>query len=486
MGKFSRSAAVALAVTVCGTGTLQNAVANGDTRTLTFVHAHTGERGSFTFKKDGRYDTEVLKKLNWLLRDWRRDEPTEMDPHLFDVLWEVYRDVDASQPINVLGGYRSPATNSMLRSRSKGVAEFSQHMRGKAMDFFIPGVNLSELREAGLKLQRGGVGFYPSSHFVHMDTGSVRMWPRMSYAELARVFPDGKTVLVPSNGKPLPGYQQAVAELEARGSGTSVEVAEAPSGMKGIRNFFASLFKPAAEETDAGEEEGARPERETRTQVASAAPARSAPAPVQAAAVPLPQSQPAKPVVTALAARPLPAARPAELAAAAMVTAQAVNAPLAPLPLKRPETPVQQMASLQAPGVPLPPLITRGTSAAQAESNHSVLGYAAVGDVAGAMPMNAGMAAAPQPKLRTAGRTSEIPFGPVFRTSTMSGEAYMRMPEGRVFTAFMTAPREVVASGFGGDPNNGLSASSFSGEAIATLPTYVFPAPTVRLTQRLQ
>ncbi len=145
--RTARSLSVAATLFLCGTGTLQNAVANGDTRTLTFTNPHTGEAGSFTFKKDGRYDPEVLKQLNWLARDWRKDEPIEMDPHLFDLLWEVYREVGATAPITLLCGYRSPSTNAMLRSRSKAVAETSQHMRGRAMDFYIPGVRLAELRE---------------------------------------------------------------------------------------------------------------------------------------------------------------------------------------------------------------------------------------------------------------------------------------------------------------------------------------------------
>src|SRR4029077_10938467 len=91
----------------------------------------------------------------------------------------------------VVCGYRSPATNAMLRRRSSGVAQFSQHMNGNAIDFFIPGIPLETLREAGLRSQRGGVGIYPSTGFVHMDTGSVRHWPRMPEAQLASVLQKG-------------------------------------------------------------------------------------------------------------------------------------------------------------------------------------------------------------------------------------------------------------------------------------------------------
>jgi uncharacterized protein YcbK (DUF882 family) len=206
-----------------GARALQNAVAEGDTRTISLHHIHTDEDITITFKRDGRYDDAALEKLNWFLRDWRKAEQTKMDPHLIDLVWEVQREAGNKAPIWVVCGYRSPATNAMLRHRSAGVARFSQHMLGRAMDFYIPGVDLEHLREIGLRLARGGVGFYPTSGspFVHMDTGSVRMWPRMSHEQLVRVFPDGKTVQIPSDGKPLPGYALALAEIQQRGNNPS-------------------------------------------------------------------------------------------------------------------------------------------------------------------------------------------------------------------------------------------------------------------------
>jgi uncharacterized protein YcbK (DUF882 family) len=206
-----------------GARALQNAVAEGDTRTISLHHIHTDEDITITFKRDGRYDDAALEKLNWFLRDWRKAEQTKMDPHLIDLVWEVQREAGNKAPIWVVCGYRSPATNAMLRHRSAGVARFSQHMLGRAMDFYIPGVDLEHLREIGLRLARGGVGFYPTSGspFVHMDTGSVRMWPRMSHEQLVRVFPDGKTVQIPSDGKPLQGYALALAEIQQRGNNPS-------------------------------------------------------------------------------------------------------------------------------------------------------------------------------------------------------------------------------------------------------------------------
>jgi uncharacterized protein YcbK (DUF882 family) len=250
-----------------GSRALQNAVAEGDTRTISLHHIHTDEDITITFKRDGRYDDAALEKLNWFLRDWRKGEATKMDPHLIDLVWEVQREAGNKAPIWVVCGYRSPATNAMLRHRSSGVARFSQHMLGRAMDFYIPGVPLDEIRAMGLRLARGGVGFYPTSGspFVHMDTGSVRMWPRMTREQLVRVFPDGKTVQIPTDGKPLQGYALALAEIRQRGndpsensvdaarnSGVDVGAMVASEDHRGI-NPIAKLFglRKGEEEDDA-------------------------------------------------------------------------------------------------------------------------------------------------------------------------------------------------------------------------------------------
>jgi uncharacterized protein YcbK (DUF882 family) len=217
------SCALALLFLLCGSRMLQNAIAEGDTRTISLHHIHTGEDITVTFKRDGRYDEAALEKLNWFLRDWRRQEEIRMDPHLIDLVWEVHRESGSQEPIWVVCGYRSPETNAMLRRRSGGVARFSQHMLGHALDFYIPGVALEQLRIIGLRLQRGGVGFYPTSGspFVHMDTGGVRHWPRMTREQLVRVFPDGRTVHIPSDGRPLAGYALALADIRKRGANPS-------------------------------------------------------------------------------------------------------------------------------------------------------------------------------------------------------------------------------------------------------------------------
>lgn len=247
----------------------ETAVANGDTRTIHLYHAHTHESISATYLVNGQYDTNVLQQLNWFLRDWRRDEPTNMDPRLFDVVWEAYRHAGAGdQVVNVVSAYRSPETNAMLRARSRAVAKYSQHMLGKAMDTTMPGMPMSQIREIGMRMQRGGVGYYPNAGtpFVHLDVGNVRHWPRMTYDELARLFPDGKTVHLPTNNQPLARYEEARAEIEARGNGAYVV---APR--RSVGNFFAMLFGggSGAEEDDA---EITAPAPSTRKQWASLAP----------------------------------------------------------------------------------------------------------------------------------------------------------------------------------------------------------------------
>jgi uncharacterized protein YcbK (DUF882 family) len=228
----------------------ESAIANGDTRTISLSNEHTNESGSFTFMVNGVYDQTVLDKLNWFLRDWRLNEPTKMDPHLFDIVWEVYRESGSTQPIDVLSAYRSPQTNAMLRRRSRQVAEHSQHMEGRAIDAHFVDVGTARIRDIAMRMQSGGVGFYPTgiTPWVHIDSGSVRYWPRMSRDALTRLFPDGKTVFIPSDGQPMPGYEQARAEIEARGG--QIQVAGGGFGI------FSWLFGARGGGADDAEEEG--------------------------------------------------------------------------------------------------------------------------------------------------------------------------------------------------------------------------------------
>ncbi|WP_037420223.1 DUF882 domain-containing protein [Sinorhizobium sp. CCBAU 05631] len=251
-------ASIALTCSLVTPGMAPPVEAAGQTRTLKLYFIHTKEKAQITFKRNGRYDAKGLQQINRFLRDWRRNEPTKMDPRLLDLIWEVYQKSGSRDYIHVVSAYRSPATNGMLRSRSKGVAKKSQHMLGKAMDFYLPDVRLKTLREIGMKFQVGGVGYYPTSGspFVHMDVGGVRAWPRMTRNELARLFPDGKTMHIPADGKPLPGFQQAVADYKRRVGASAIEVAG--GGAKGPgdvgtgkrRNLFAALFGGGGDEDE--------------------------------------------------------------------------------------------------------------------------------------------------------------------------------------------------------------------------------------------
>jgi len=276
-----------------------------DDRTLDLYNANTGESLKVTFKRGGRFDQQGLEKLNWFLRDWRRNEPTRMDPRLFDTVWEVYQKSGSRSPIQVHSGFRSRTTNAMLRRRSSAVAEHSQHTLGKAMDFHIPDVPTATLRTIALQMQDGGVGFYPraNSPFVHVDVGSVRHWPRMTRQQLARIFPDGKTVHIPSDGKPMPGYEVARAAID---SGRSIDTASAGP------NFLERLF---------GIGRAPAPQAEARVEFAEAvkairsgasgpkaAPTRADRAEPAVAEAPLPPRHPLKEIALAANESPLPAA----------------------------------------------------------------------------------------------------------------------------------------------------------------------------------
>ena len=231
-----------------GCQSLQNATAEGDTRTISFHHMHTGEELTVTYKVNGRYEPEAMKKINWELRDWRKEESIEMDPHLIDILWEVRRDVGTSEPIWVVCGYRSPATNAMLRRRSNGVAKFSQHMLGKATDFYIPGVPLEQLRAVGLYLERGGVGFYPTSGspFVHLDTGSVRHWPGIADGDMPRWLSKGKELHLAAAAHPVSDKPVVVASAASHKVETPAPVAAAPARAEPARPMqVAAIEKPA-------------------------------------------------------------------------------------------------------------------------------------------------------------------------------------------------------------------------------------------------
>ncbi|MFD1254403.1 Peptidase M15 [Devosia equisanguinis] len=364
-------------------------------RALYLYYTHTKETARIVFKRNGQYVQSGLNELNYFLRDWRRNEPTKMDPRLFDLVWEVYQDVGASQPINVVSAYRSPQTNAMLAKNSSGVADNSQHMRGTAMDFFIPGVPLAKLRAAAMRKQVGGVGYYPTSGspFVHLDVGSVRAWPRMTRAQLKEIFPDGRTMHLPTDGKPLSqeGYNVALAEWKrchafpCGGGSSGTQVASNNSAGGGGKTLMDMFFGGN------DNQQAAQPAPQAQVQTASlaapvATPSASPIAPVPAMrpaslGMPMQQTAAAAPVA------PMPATAPMEVASAAPTAipfstvgsapldpSELTTAHIAPMPVMKSERlqvatasalpagdAVTALAALTAPPVPQPRLIMSET-----------------------------------------------------------------------------------------------------------------------------
>lgn len=152
---------------------------NADTQSskrLKFYNLHTDERLGIRYCRDGRYDPSALDKINYILRDHRSGDIKPIDPHLLDLLYALSNQLKIQKPFHIISAYRSPATNTKLRHRSGGVASKSLHMAGKAIDIRIPGVSTRTLRDAAIKIEGGGVGYYPRSDFVHVDVGRVRYW----------------------------------------------------------------------------------------------------------------------------------------------------------------------------------------------------------------------------------------------------------------------------------------------------------------------
>ncbi len=153
------------------------ALATTGERKLSFVHTHTSESvSSLAYFQNGSYVDSNLTRLNRLLRDFRSQDVHPIDPGLFDFLYDLQVLADRDEPYEIISGYRSPATNTMLRSQSRGVATRSLHMEGQAIDVRMSGVSCKRLRDLALTMHRGGVGYYASSNFVHLDTGRVRSW----------------------------------------------------------------------------------------------------------------------------------------------------------------------------------------------------------------------------------------------------------------------------------------------------------------------
>ncbi len=178
-------------------GGLAPVIAGGETRTLSLYHIHTGESLTVTYMKDGRYVPSAMKQINYLLRDWRRNEVITIDPRTVDLVWELHEDLGSHEPVRIVCGYRSAQTNALLHRIGRHVAKESQHIQGKAIDFYLSDVPTLKIRNVALVRQVGGVGYYSSSGgptgFLHVDSGHVRHWgPYISPSQMAQIFRDGQ------------------------------------------------------------------------------------------------------------------------------------------------------------------------------------------------------------------------------------------------------------------------------------------------------
>lgn len=147
-----------------------------DNRKLKFYHTHTGKVLEVAYYQNGEYDPEALAMIRVFLADWRDGKQLDLDPELMDILWRIQQATGNAGTWEVISAYRSPQSNEMLRSKSSGVAKKSQHLVGHAIDVRLRGLDLKVLHNTARSLKLGGVGYYPGSNFVHVDTGRVRYW----------------------------------------------------------------------------------------------------------------------------------------------------------------------------------------------------------------------------------------------------------------------------------------------------------------------
>jgi uncharacterized protein YcbK (DUF882 family) len=173
LGAFAATAVVAAPTYSKAFGLLKGA---GDIRRVRMYSGRTGESIDTIYWIEGEYIPEVTKEINHFMRDWRSDDVVKMDPRNFDIIAAAHRLLDVTEPYMLLSGYRSPATNALLRSRSHGVAKNSLHMKGMAADLRLQSRSVSQMARAAQACSAGGVGHYPRSNFVHMDCGPVRTW----------------------------------------------------------------------------------------------------------------------------------------------------------------------------------------------------------------------------------------------------------------------------------------------------------------------
>ncbi|MBL3704072.1 DUF882 domain-containing protein [Sulfitobacter sp. BDSS02] len=173
LGAFAATTLVAAPTYSKAAGFLRG---GGDIRRVRMYSGRTGERMDMVYWIDGDYIKDACREINHFMRDWRNDQTVGMDLRTVDIMAAAHNLLDVNEPYMLLSGYRSPQTNAMLRSRSRGVAKNSLHMKGQAADLRLASRSVNQMAKAALACRAGGVGRYSRSNFVHMDCGTVRSW----------------------------------------------------------------------------------------------------------------------------------------------------------------------------------------------------------------------------------------------------------------------------------------------------------------------
>ncbi len=198
--QLKRIAIVGAVAAAIVAGATLSTIAGGETRSISLYHIHTKESLTVTYMKDGRYVPSAMAKINYVLRDWRKDKVIRIDPKTIDVMWELHADLGSQEPIRIICGYRSAGTNAFLKRIGRNVARHSQHINGKAIDFYFTDVPTQKIRDSALVREVGGVGYYRSAGgptgFVHLDSGKVRYWgPRIGATQMASIWRNAKKLI---------------------------------------------------------------------------------------------------------------------------------------------------------------------------------------------------------------------------------------------------------------------------------------------------
>ena len=248
----------------------QSGAAHAESRTISMYHVHTKERITITYWKDGRFLPAALRKLNWFLRDWRKNRAIRIDPRTIDLIWKLHEDLGSKKPVHIICGHRSAATNAMLRRIGRRVARRSRHITGQAIDFRFPDVPQWKVRNLALAYGIGGVGYYGegANGFIHVDTGRVRHWPRIPQYKLARIIREYRKLI----GHGRKGGRRSIM-VAARGAGKRGNFNVGRRGAGGVAGKKVLMRQIAALQQRVGKMQAARAGKVTEGGARAAVPA---------------------------------------------------------------------------------------------------------------------------------------------------------------------------------------------------------------------